>query len=116
MNRELLQGFYLAGFHIDPGGGQVTGPAGSVHLPPKALEVLLCLASDPGQLVSRQSLLDAVWGEGAGSPEALTHAVGDIRHALGDHHDHPEGTKRILIPTLHHLFPSYYNKLLVKLL
>ncbi|MBE9538204.1 MAG: winged helix-turn-helix domain-containing protein, partial [Proteobacteria bacterium] len=90
MNRDLLQGFYLAGFHVDPAGGQVAGPAGSVHLPPKAMEVLLCLASDPGQLVSRQSLLDAVWGEGAGSPEALTHAVGDIRHALGDHHEHPE--------------------------
>ena len=90
MNRNLLQGFYLAGFHIDPGGGQVTGPAKSVHLPPKAMEVLLCLASDPGALVTRQSLLDAVWGEGAGSPDALTHAIGDIRHALGDHHDHPE--------------------------
>jgi TolB-like protein/tetratricopeptide (TPR) repeat protein/DNA-binding winged helix-turn-helix (wHTH) protein len=54
------------------------------------MEVLLCLASDPGQLVTRKSLLDAVWGDGAGSPEALTHAIGDIRRALGDHHDHPE--------------------------
>lgn len=90
MNRDLLQGFYLAGFHIDPGGGQVVGPAGSLHLPPKAMEVLLCLASDPGELVTRQSLLNAVWGEGAGSPEALTHAISDIRHALCDHHDHPE--------------------------
>ena len=89
MNRDLLQGFYLAGFHVDPTGGQIVGPAGSVHLPPKAMEVLLCLASDPGLLVTRKSLLDAVWGEGAGSPEALTHAIGDIRHALDDHHDHP---------------------------
>ena len=90
MNRDLLHGFYLAGFHVDPAGGQIAGPAGSVHLPPKAMEVLLCLASNPGLLVTRKSLLDAVWGEGAGSPEALTHAIGDIRHALGDHHDHPE--------------------------
>jgi len=89
VNRDLLQGFYLAGFHVDPTGGQIVGPAGSVHLPPKAMEVLLCLASDPGLLVTRKSLLDAVWGEGAGSPEALTHAIGDIRHALDDHHDHP---------------------------
>ena len=90
MNRDLLKGFYLADFHIDPVGGQVVGPAGSAHLPPKAMEVLLCLASDPGQLVTRRALLDSVWGEGAGSTEALTHAIGDIRHALGDHHDHPE--------------------------
>ena len=90
MNRDLLHGFYLAGFHVDPAGGQIAGPAGSVHLPPKAMEVLLCLASDPGLLVTRNSLLDTVWGEGAGSPEALTHAISDIRHALDDHHDHPE--------------------------
>jgi len=90
VNSELLQGFYLAGFYVDPGMGQIVGQEGSVHLPPKAMEVLLCLASEPGQLVPRQALIDAVWGEGGGSRDSLTHAVSEIRHALGDHHDHPE--------------------------
>ena len=31
-----------------------------------------------------------VWGEGHGSPEALNHAVSEIRHALDDHREHPE--------------------------
>ena len=58
-------------------------------MPPKAVEVLLCLASDPGELVTRNKLLNAVWGAGKGSQEALGHAVSEIRHALDDHADNP---------------------------
>jgi TolB-like protein/tetratricopeptide (TPR) repeat protein/DNA-binding winged helix-turn-helix (wHTH) protein len=89
VNSELLQGFYLADFHVDPTEGQVIGRDGSVHLPPKAMEVLLCLASNPGELVTRKTLVDTVWGEGQGSRETLTQAISEIRHALDDHHDHP---------------------------
>ena len=89
MNADLLQGFYLGDFLIEPLKGQVTGRAGERHLPPKAIEVLLCLASDPGELVTRNKLLKAVWGSGKGSQEALGHAVSEIRHALDDHADNP---------------------------
>jgi tetratricopeptide (TPR) repeat protein/DNA-binding winged helix-turn-helix (wHTH) protein len=86
----LLQGFYLRDLLVDPVQGQVTGGAVQVHLPPKAMEVLLCLASSPGTLVTREALIDEVWGTGHGSQEALSHAVSEIRHALDDHSDHPE--------------------------
>ncbi|MCP5091538.1 MAG: hypothetical protein GY949_11510, partial [Gammaproteobacteria bacterium] len=89
MNAELLQGFYLGDLLVEPLQGQVSGRAGSAHLPPKAMEVLLCLASDPGELVTRDKLIKAVWGKGQGSHDALGHAVSEIRHALDDHADHP---------------------------
>ena len=89
MNSDLLQGFYLGDILVEPLKGQVSGPAGAQHLPPKAIEVLLCLASDPGELVTRNKLLKAVWGAGKGSQEALGHAVSEIRHALADHAANP---------------------------
>ena len=89
LNAELLQGFYLGEILVEPLQGQVSGRSGSTHLPPKAVEVLLCLASDPGELVTRDKLLKAVWGKGQGSSDALGHAVSEIRHALDDHADHP---------------------------
>ena len=89
MNSELLHGFYLGELLIEPLKGQVTGRAGSKHLPPKAVEVLLCLAREPGELVTREHLLEEVWGAGHGSQEALGHAVSEIRHAFDDHHDDP---------------------------
>lgn len=89
MNADLLQGFYLGDFLVEPLKGQVRGRAGSNHLPPKAVEVLLCLARAPGELVTRENLLSTVWGSGHGSPEALSHAVSEIRGALDDHADNP---------------------------
>ena len=90
MNADLLQGFYLRDLLIEPGKGRVTSRQGSEHLPPKATEVLLCLARRPGDLVSHDELLECAWGEHQGSREALSHAVSEVRHALGDHKDDPE--------------------------
>jgi len=86
---KLLQGFYLGDLLIEPLRGRVTGRAGSQHLTPKSVEVLLCLALEPGELVTREHLLDEVWGVGHGSQEALSHAIGEIRHVLDDHPDNP---------------------------
>ncbi len=90
MNADLLHGFYLGDFLVEPLKGQVAGRAGSHHLPPKAMEVLLCLAREPSQLVTRETLLQTVWGAGHGSPEALSHAVAEIRKSLGDHAGNPQ--------------------------
>ena len=79
----------LGDFLVEPLKGQVTGRAGSHHLPPKAMEVLLCLAREPSQLVTRETLLETVWGLGHGSSEALSHAVSEIRQALEDHAVNP---------------------------
>jgi tetratricopeptide (TPR) repeat protein/TolB-like protein/DNA-binding winged helix-turn-helix (wHTH) protein len=89
LNADLLQGFYLSDLLIEPTKGRVTGREGSERLASKAVEVLLCLAAQPGELVTREELLETVWGKDAGSTEALSHAIGEIRHALHDHHDDP---------------------------
>lgn len=89
MTSDLLHGFYLGDLLVEPVKGQVTGRAGVVHLAPKAVEVLFCLANTPGDLVTREDLLEKVWGAGHGSQGALGHAVSEIRHALDDHRDNP---------------------------
>lgn len=89
MNAELLQGFYLKNLLVEPLTGKVTGPSGNGQLGPRAAEVLVQLASSPGEVVGRDTLLDEVWGEGQGSTELLSRAVSEIRHALDDHPDNP---------------------------
>lgn len=89
LNSGLLQGFYLGDLLVEPLKGRVTDQQKSRHLAPKAIEVLLCLAESPGELVTRETLLGTVWGAGQGSHEALGHAVSEIRHALDDHPDDP---------------------------
>lgn len=85
MDDQLLDGFYLREFLIEPLAGRVSGAGEPAHLPSKSVEVLLYLAKQPRRLVPKEAILDAVWGDGRGTLEALSHAVSDLRHALGDH-------------------------------
>ena len=90
VDNELLDGFYLKGLLVKPTTGLVTGARGSQHLPSKAMEVLLHLAKHPRRLVTREEILNGVWGDTPGTAEALNRAVGEIRRALGDHASTPE--------------------------
>ncbi len=90
MDFDLLQGFYLRDLFVIPPKGEISGGAVTAQLPPESMEVLLCLASHAGELVTRETLIDMVWGEGQGSREALERAVSEIRQALEDSPDDPQ--------------------------
>lgn len=62
---------------------------GSRHLTPKAMEVLVALASRGGGAATRQELLDAVWPSTHVGEEVLTRAISDLRAALGDDRRQP---------------------------
>lgn len=89
MNESLKEGFRLGELLVEPLRSRVDGRDGSRHLPPKAAEVLLCLAARPNEVVTRNELLNRVWGAGMGSAEALNHAISALRTALDDHSDNP---------------------------
>ena len=75
---------------IEPLTGKVTGPVGSRHVQPKAMQILVCLAENHGNLVTRETLIENAWGDGPASATALSHAVSEIRYALDDQTDDPQ--------------------------
>ena len=90
MRNDLEHGFQCGAFAVEPLKGSVTGcDRPSRHLPPKAMEVLVCLAGAAPETLTRQELLDKVWGERFVSDEVLTHAITELRHALGDAPNNP---------------------------
>ena len=54
------------------------------RIEPKAMEVLMALASRPGEVVSREALLAELWPGVVVGDEALTQSVIKLRRALGD--------------------------------
>lgn len=54
------------------------------RLSPKAAGVLSALAEMPGQVWSRDALLERVWPAVIVGEEVLTHAIAELRKALGD--------------------------------
>jgi DNA-binding winged helix-turn-helix (wHTH) protein len=55
-----------------------------IHLTAKPLETLIVLVSRPGETVSKQELMDAVWKNTAVTEDVLVQAIGEIRRALGE--------------------------------
>lgn len=55
-----------------------------LHLPPRAAAVLDELLTAPGEVLSKDHLLDNVWNGNAGTDEALMQAISIVRQALGD--------------------------------
>jgi Tol biopolymer transport system component/DNA-binding winged helix-turn-helix (wHTH) protein len=56
----------------------------SLPLEPKAFRVLIYMLRNPGKLISKEELLDAVWKDTAVSENSLTRVVAVLRRALGD--------------------------------
>ncbi len=55
-----------------------------VSLTPKTFDVLLFLAQNPNRLVSKEELLQAVWGDTFVEEGNLTQYISHLRKALGD--------------------------------
>jgi Tol biopolymer transport system component/DNA-binding winged helix-turn-helix (wHTH) protein len=86
-SRELL----IAGRLVQPALNRIAGPEpqASVQVEPKAMEVLLCLAAAPGEVVSREELIDKVWQGAFVSDDVLTRSIGQLRRAFGDDPERP---------------------------
>lgn len=71
-------------FTLDPAGAQLSQHGRAVALRPKAFDVLMALARRPGELLSKDDLLDAVWGTRFVSEGVVKSAVAELRAALAD--------------------------------
>jgi TolB-like protein/DNA-binding winged helix-turn-helix (wHTH) protein len=69
---------------VDPETWRLTRGGQEIHLKPGVLELLIYLIANRGRLVTRQELMDTVWGDTVISESALTKAAARLRKALGD--------------------------------
>jgi len=71
-------------FEFDEADARLAADGRPVALAPKAFGVLAALLRQPGQLVTKGELLDAVWGHRHVSESVLKTTVSELRAALGD--------------------------------
>ena len=76
-------------FLADPENWRLSQGEREIHLEPLVLELLIYLIANRGRLVTRQELMDTVWGDTVISESALTKAVARLRKALDDHSASP---------------------------
>lgn len=76
--------FRLDGWSVHPAEGTLSSDGGPVRLEPRVMDVLVYLAAEPGEVVSKEDLLEAVWGGAYVEEGVLTQAIHSLRKALGD--------------------------------
>ncbi|HMB61384.1 MAG TPA: winged helix-turn-helix domain-containing protein [Xanthomonadales bacterium] len=69
---------------VQPDLDRIEGPAGEVQLMPKAMAVLMYLAERPGQVVSTDELIDAVWLGRPMGDNPVYKCINQLRTVLGD--------------------------------
>lgn len=74
---------HIPGLRLDPDTSQIHGPAGTTRLTTKERDLLLALIREPGHVVSRQNLLQALWDvTRAGTARALDVHIATLRSKL----------------------------------
>lgn len=85
MASGLDSGFRLGGlWDARPLLGTLEGATSTLHLEPKAMGVLVCLAEQAGEVVTRDQFVERVWGGRFVSDEVLSRCISQLRTRLGD--------------------------------
>jgi DNA-binding winged helix-turn-helix (wHTH) protein/TolB-like protein len=83
-------------FVVDPETWRLSRGGHEIHLKPVVLKLLIYLIANRGRLVTRQELMDTVWGDTVISESALTKAIARLRKALGD-----DSASHLYLETVH---------------
>lgn len=77
------------GLVVDPCAHRLERDGQARQVEPKAYTVLVTLLEQAGNMVDKDTLLDTAWGHRNVTPGVLSHAISQLRHALGDSARHP---------------------------
>jgi len=76
--------FGIGDWLIHPAVNSMERDGETVHLEPKVMQVLVALASEPGEAVTREHLRSAVWPDVFVGEDVLIRAISEIRRAFSD--------------------------------
>lgn len=82
--QELQAGFRIGECLIEPRQNRIVRGTVEVRLERRVMDVLVCLAERAGEVVSRETLNEQVWGNVVVTDQAVTNCVSELRHQLGD--------------------------------
>jgi DNA-binding winged helix-turn-helix (wHTH) protein/dienelactone hydrolase len=86
---SVHRGFRVGEWLVQPSLNRLTRGSETVTLEPRAMDLLTFLARHAGKVVSRETIIDAVWAEQYVGEGVLRQAIAALRSALGDDAKNP---------------------------
>lgn len=83
--------FRVAGRLVEPSLNRIDG----AQIEPKIIQVLVALASRPGEVVTREELMTLVWGDVFVTDDVLNRAIREIRRLFADDAERPRVVETI---------------------
>jgi DNA-binding winged helix-turn-helix (wHTH) protein len=80
----LRRGFRVGDWDVHPLQGVIAQGGHRVHIEPKVMDVLVCLATHPGEVVTRDMLLGEVWRGVVVTDDVVTRCISELRTVLRD--------------------------------
>jgi TolB-like protein/Tfp pilus assembly protein PilF len=80
--------FGFEGYTLDLTRGSLRKGDREIGLRPKSFALLRYFVENPGRLVSKDELINALWPNLIVSDESLSQCISDVRHAVDDQHRH----------------------------
>ena len=84
MEYDAKEPFYIGRWLIQPRQNRIRGPEKTTRVEPKVMDVLLCLARQPGEVVTRDQLLETVWAGVVVTDDVLTRSISELRKVFDD--------------------------------
>ena len=81
--------FYIASWLIEPAINRISREGEVRQLDPRTMQVLICLAENPGDVVKREYLMDNVWKEVIVNENTLSSVIARLRKLLDDDWQNP---------------------------
>jgi DNA-binding winged helix-turn-helix (wHTH) protein len=86
---DLLEGFYLDEWFVEPQLGRVSKDEKIVQLEPKIMEVLVQLAENQGKTVKKDQFFRLVWADVNVTEHVLARAISELRRIFRDNPQNP---------------------------
>ena len=81
--------FRVGRWVVRPSCNTVSQNGASTRLEPKVMEVLVCLASQPGEAIPKETMLKTVWLDTFVSDDVLTRSISELRRVFKDNAREP---------------------------
>jgi TolB-like protein/DNA-binding winged helix-turn-helix (wHTH) protein/lipopolysaccharide biosynthesis regulator YciM len=81
--------FRIGDWLIEPDLNHIVRADRAVQIEPKVMDVLAFLASHPGEVCSKETIIKAVWPGTFVSDDVLTYSISELRKAFGDNAREP---------------------------
>src|SRR5947207_15966617 len=84
MKSRVKRVFTFEGYTLDLTRASLSAASGEIKLRPRCFELLHYLVENPGRLIVKDELAQAVWPNVIVSDDSLAQCISDLRNALND--------------------------------